>query len=177
MDGLSACLPRNGWPRNPPKGMAIIENRNLLGIKKSNKKENMKQLASYYAKFQKMALLEMVLKAFATSTCSTTQLWWMFKIIQMPWTIASHLPLITMPNWWNNKWMKNASWNCKNKALFTNRYRTSPTTISWMHPKGLAEAKNLVAPKIWTMGIGIWFITTWECTWNNYGKLLVESLT
>jgi len=54
--------------------MAIIENRNLLGIKKSNKKENMKQLASYYAKFQKMALLEMVLKAFATSTCSTTQL-------------------------------------------------------------------------------------------------------
>ncbi len=155
--------------------MATEEKRNLLGIQKFKKREKLKQLTSYCAKFQKITLLEMVLKAFATSTCSTTQLKWMFRITQMPWTTTSHLPLITTPNWWNNKWMKNVSWKCKNKTLFTNRYRTSPTTISWMPPKGLAKAKSLVAPKTRTMGMGIWFITTWEHTWNNCGKVLVET--
>jgi hypothetical protein len=122
-----------------------------------------------------MVFLEIVLKAFATSIGSTTQLGWMFRLTQLPWTTVSHLPLIATSNWWNNKWMENVSWNCKNKVMFTNQYRTPPTTISWMPPKGLAKAKSLVASKIQTMGIGIWFITTWEHTWNNCGKALVES--
>jgi hypothetical protein len=54
--------------------MVIKEKENLLGIKKSNKREKLKQLASYCAKFQKMVFLEIVLKAFATSIGSTTQL-------------------------------------------------------------------------------------------------------
>jgi hypothetical protein len=54
--------------------MANKEKENLLGIKKSNKREKLKQLAFYCAKFQKMVFLEMVLKAFVTSTSSTTQL-------------------------------------------------------------------------------------------------------
>jgi hypothetical protein len=64
--------------------MAIKEKRNLLSIKKLNKREKLKQLPSYCAKFQNMTFLEMVLKAFVASTCSTTQLGWIFKIIQMP---------------------------------------------------------------------------------------------
>jgi hypothetical protein len=136
----------------------------------------LKQLAFYCAKFQKMALLEMLLKACTTSACSTTQLGWMLRIIQIPWTTISHLLLIAMLKWWNNKWMKNVSWNCENKALFTNQYKTSPTTIKWVPSKGLAKAKSLVAPKTQTIGIGIWFITTWEHTWNNCGRALVESL-
>ncbi len=134
------CLPRSGWLTNLPKGMVAKEKRNLLGIKKSNKKKKLKQLASYCAKFQKMVFLEMVLKVFATSTCSTTQLGWMFRKIQMLWTTTSHLLLNATLNWWSNKWTKKM---CHEIA----KIKLCSAIGITLHPPQLSECLQKAWPK------------------------------
>jgi hypothetical protein len=48
----------------------IKEQKQLLGIKKANKMEEQKQLASWCTSFEKIALCDMELNAFTRSTCS-----------------------------------------------------------------------------------------------------------
>jgi hypothetical protein len=47
------------------------------------------------------------------------------------------------------------SQNYKYNVLLTNQYKTSPTIIGQMLPKGLAKAKSLATPKVGTMDLGI----------------------
>jgi hypothetical protein len=124
--------------------------------------------------FSKITFLEMVLKAFTTSTYRTTQSRWMFKTIWMPWTITLH-PLIVMSNAWSDKQIGNILWNSKHKGLFINQYKTFLITISQMLPKGLTKAKSLPMPKTRTINLGIWPITMWEHIWKSCEKLLTES--
>ncbi len=53
-----------------PGGIMIKEQKQLLGIKKANKMEEQKQLASWCTSFEKIALCDMELNAFTRSTCS-----------------------------------------------------------------------------------------------------------
>jgi hypothetical protein len=76
--------------------------------------------------------------------------------------------------WWQVSEKK--SWNCRHKALFTNRYRTSPATINRMLLKGLAKAKSLAMSRILVMDLEIWPISTREYIWKSCEKPLVESL-
>jgi hypothetical protein len=90
--------------------MVAKEKGDLFGIKGSNKKGKLQQSTFVAWSFWKITLIEMELKACVTSTCNTTQLRWMYKKIQMPWTTALHPPLTTTPNWWTcnttqSKWM------------------------------------------------------------------------
>jgi hypothetical protein len=73
--------------------MVAKEKGNVLGIKGPNKGEKLKQLTSCDEKFLKDGFLNIVLKAFTTSTCSTTQLKWMLKIVQTLYTTTLHTPL------------------------------------------------------------------------------------
>ncbi len=134
MDYLNMCLPKNGWLTNIPKGNYGWRKGELMGIERPNKRENLRQLASYHTKLLKDGFPINGVEAFATSIYSTTQLGWTFKTIQTPWTITSHPPFIITPNWWNDKWMQKISQNYMHKVLLTNQYKTSPAIINRMPP-------------------------------------------
>jgi hypothetical protein len=65
-------------------GVVFEEKGNLFGIKRTNKKEKLRQLASCHVKLLKDGYLENGVEGIYNSTFNTTLLKWMFKILQTP---------------------------------------------------------------------------------------------
>jgi hypothetical protein len=95
------------------------------------------------------------MKAFAMFTYNITQSKWTFEIAKIPCTIFSQNPLTITPKSCGDKWINNALWNSRQKVMFNNIYRTSPTIIDQMPLEGLVKTNNFVRPKGLIILLGI----------------------
>jgi hypothetical protein len=115
------------------------------------------------------------LKASTMSNRKTTQSRWSSKMHLIPWIITSHLLLVTIPNWCEEKCVTKASRKLRHKAWLVSQYNVSPTIMGRTPPKGLVMAKNWTTPRICAIWHGMWPCVIWEQSWNNCENTFTES--
>ncbi len=83
--------------------------------------------------------------------------------------------LVATLNWCGEKCVTKASQNWKHKVWIVSRYNVSPITMGRTPPRSLVMVKKQAVPKTLTIWSGMWPLTIWKKSWNNWGNPLAKS--
>ncbi len=127
------------------------KNEKMWGIEGTNENYELKQLLTHNMQLLEYNFIGNNDEGICNVYLEHHQSRWTSKVAKIPCTIVSQHPLITTPKSCGDKWIDNALWNSRQKVMFNNENKTSPTIIDQMPLEGLVKTNNFATPKSLTI--------------------------